>query len=403
MANTSQAPDLEGIHREMYEISEHIRIMNEINACLVQYLTTNNPPLTTALVPKDVVDLTTQKFKDLDAWINAINIDRNAPVTVDTLIRQTEPPFTERGCSDEVMCKAFSATLKGPARSWFKKLSPRSIDSFGDLIHQKDGENLKDYVKRLNQTILEVEDPIDNVVIMAMMEGLRPGPLFDYLSKSVPETLSTLQSKADKYITTKELVEAKYVRRRVNERRHRTPPHQLDMMLPPLNAHIAQMLMEIKNEDFVKWPGQIKPKPLRRNKNKYYEFYKKYVADCLKPDLPDRGYVDNKPNTGDIQTIHGGFGLRGCSNSSRKRHAREANMRVKDEVYNLSKEANMRVKDEVYNLSKPMSEALQPITFTNEDLRYLHLPHDALVISATIAKFNKMRIRRDKLHPSIPF
>ena len=67
-------------------------------------------------------------------------------------------------------------------------------------IHQKESESLKDYVKRFNQDVLEVEDPSDKVVIMAMMEGLRPGPLFDSLSNNVLETLSILQSKADKYI-----------------------------------------------------------------------------------------------------------------------------------------------------------------------------------------------------------
>ncbi|GFZ08216.1 hypothetical protein Acr_20g0000240 [Actinidia rufa] len=99
---------------------------------------------------------TSQKIRDLDARLDAINTGTNAPVTVDTLIRQTKPPFTGRvlrarisskfklptqldiyegktdpmdhldsykslmllqDCSDEVMCKAFSATLKGPARS----------------------------------------------------------------------------------------------------------------------------------------------------------------------------------------------------------------------------------------------------------------------------------------------
>ena len=38
-----------------------------------------------------------------------------------------------QGASDEVMCKAFSVTLKGSVRSWFRKLSPRTIDSFGNL------------------------------------------------------------------------------------------------------------------------------------------------------------------------------------------------------------------------------------------------------------------------------
>ena len=68
---------------------------------------------------------------------------------------------------------------------------------------------MKDCIKRFNQAFLEVEYPSDKIVIMAMMEGLRPGPLFDSLSKKVPATLLALQSKADKYITAEELDEAK--------------------------------------------------------------------------------------------------------------------------------------------------------------------------------------------------
>ena len=52
MENISQTPDLKGFHREMHEIAEQIRIMNENNARLVQYLITNNPPPLAVLVPK---------------------------------------------------------------------------------------------------------------------------------------------------------------------------------------------------------------------------------------------------------------------------------------------------------------------------------------------------------------
>ncbi|GFZ16012.1 hypothetical protein Acr_25g0004210 [Actinidia rufa] len=393
MANASQVPDLEGLHHEIHGMAEQMRVMNENNARLIQLLAAANPqPPAAPSVPnversrhsnRSGVVLTvrrgrspnrgdhteardkstSQKIRDLDARLDAINTGTNAPVTVDALVRQKDPPFTKRvlgarisskfklptqlgiyegktdpmdhldsykslmslqGCSDEVMCKAFSATLKGPARSWFRKLSPGTIDTFGELsrlfvanfmscrnrqknashlftIHQKETESLKDFVKRFNQAILEVEDPSDKVIIMAMMEGLRPGPLFDSLSKNVLETLSALPSKADKYIAAEELAEAKRRRRgkddhkrkeldtrrndyreetrykrpdrdpkRSNNRRPRTPPHRPEFILPPLNAPVAQVLSEIKHEEFVKWPGKIKTDPQKRNRNKYY-------------------------------------------------------------------------------------------------------------------------------------
>ena len=37
-----------------------------------------------------------KKIKDIDARIDTINTGVNAPVTMDALIRQTEPPFTKR-------------------------------------------------------------------------------------------------------------------------------------------------------------------------------------------------------------------------------------------------------------------------------------------------------------------
>ncbi|GFY95559.1 hypothetical protein Acr_10g0009440 [Actinidia rufa] len=119
-----------------------------------------------------------------------------------------------------------------------------------------------------------------------------------------------------------------------------------------------------------------------------------------------RRYGANRPTTRDIQVIHGGFGSGGYSSSSRKRHARNANGRADEEVYNLSSST---------------IDILPPITFNNDDLRGLHFPHDvALVVSAVIANFNvqrilvdngssadilfisafdKMKIGLDKLHP----
>ena len=53
MASAGETLDLEGIHHEMHRIYEQIKIMNELTACLVQHLATNNPPPITALVPEN--------------------------------------------------------------------------------------------------------------------------------------------------------------------------------------------------------------------------------------------------------------------------------------------------------------------------------------------------------------
>ena len=54
MENVGQASDLEGIQHEMHGIAEQIKMMNEINAHLVQHPITNNMPPVTACIPKNV-------------------------------------------------------------------------------------------------------------------------------------------------------------------------------------------------------------------------------------------------------------------------------------------------------------------------------------------------------------
>ncbi|XP_057489410.1 uncharacterized protein LOC130775272 [Actinidia eriantha] len=105
------------------------------------------------------------------------------------------------------------------------------------IVHLKEGESLKDYVKRFNKTVLEVDGASDKVVVMAMMEGLPLGPLFDSLSKNVPETQSTVQSKADKYIAVEELTEAKRIRRGRKDYKRKEP-----------NSRRADYRDEVKNK-----------------------------------------------------------------------------------------------------------------------------------------------------------
>ncbi|GFY90756.1 hypothetical protein Acr_07g0009530 [Actinidia rufa] len=397
MANTSQAPDLESLYREIHGMAEQMRIMNENNARLVQLLTAANPPPPAAPPIPDV--------------------------------ERSRPSNRLGGC--------FSKSHRLFIANFMSCRNRQKNASHLFTIHQKETESLKDFVKRLNQTVLEVEDPSDKVVIMAMMEELRPGPLFDSLSKNILKTLSALQSKADKYIIAEELAEAKRKQRgnddhkrkeldtrRIdykeetrnkrpdrdskcpNDRRPRTLPRRSEFILPPLKAPVAQVLSKIKHEEFVKWLEKIKIDSQKRNQHKYCEFHRdhahntedcfqlkeqiadlikrdylrKYVATRLPPKSPEKRYGDNRPPTGDIQTIHGGFGSCGCSTSSRKKHA---------------KSAHKPAEEEIYNLSSCVSDH-PPITFGNDNLRGLHLLHDdALVVSSVIANFNVQRILID--------
>ncbi|GFS37228.1 hypothetical protein Acr_00g0050780 [Actinidia rufa] len=254
--SSSETPEVEG--EKIKDLDARIDAINTGSSAL-KVRRSGRSPCWDNQMPRHRDESTTQKIKDLDARIDTINTGSSALITVDSLIK-TDPMdhldsykslMLLKGYSDEVMCKAFSATLKGSTRSWFRKLLPRTIDSFGDLnklfvanfmsfrvrqknvshiftIHQKETKSLKDYIKRFNQAVLEVEYPSDKIVIMAMMEGLHPGPLFDSLSKNVPSTLLALQSKADKYITAKELAEAKRRRRgKDDHKRNDSPRHMM--------------------------------------------------------------------------------------------------------------------------------------------------------------------------------
>ena len=54
MTDTNQAPYLEGLYREMHVIAEQIRMLNEINARILQHLATNNSPTATTHIIKEV-------------------------------------------------------------------------------------------------------------------------------------------------------------------------------------------------------------------------------------------------------------------------------------------------------------------------------------------------------------
>ena len=89
-----------------------------------------------------------------------------------------------QGVPDEIMCRAFSKTLKGPARVWFSRLTPSSINTFKELsaqftshfigghwykrstaclmsIKQRKDETLWAYITRFNKEALSIDEADD--------------------------------------------------------------------------------------------------------------------------------------------------------------------------------------------------------------------------------------------------
>ena len=92
--------------------------------------------------------------------------------------------------SDEIMCRAFPTTLKGPARVWFSKIPSNSVSSFEELsklfvnniiggqrhkrssssllsIEQRENESLRSFITRFNREALTVDEVDDKLLLAA--------------------------------------------------------------------------------------------------------------------------------------------------------------------------------------------------------------------------------------------
>ena len=192
--------------------------------------------------------------------------------TMDTLVQQTESPFTAEvlhfplpakfkmpqveafdGVRDPVdhlntyknqmelhwyqdliRCRAFSITLKGPALAWFNRLPPSSISSFRELsiafvshfigartyrkpsyhlltIKQGSQESLRFYVQRFNAESLKVDIHNEKFAITAFIAGLgiQSKDLMFSISKNPQASMAEVLAKAEKYINGEEALISK--------------------------------------------------------------------------------------------------------------------------------------------------------------------------------------------------
>ena len=129
--------------------------------------------------------------------------------------------------ANEIMCKAFSTTLKGLTRIWFSNLMSNSISTFKELsaqftshfigghrykkstaclmnIKQWEDETLRSYITRFNKKTFTIDKTDDKILVAEFMNGLRKGKFLFSLYKNDPKTMSNVLYRATKYMNAED-------------------------------------------------------------------------------------------------------------------------------------------------------------------------------------------------------
>ena len=173
-------------------------------------------------------------------------------------------------------------------------------------IRQGEKETLRSYVKHFTQETLKVDEADDKVQLTTFKAGLRSRDLVASLSKNPPKTMVEMLLKAQKYMNAEDALAAiKNVEKprdkgrrddkcrgqkrerpdRQNNDENRRKEERGPQMVKstPLVMPVDKILMQIKDEHYLKWPRPLHSSPNVRDKNKYCRFHKDHghnTEDC---------------------------------------------------------------------------------------------------------------------------
>ncbi|XP_050241235.1 uncharacterized protein LOC126690147 [Quercus robur] len=187
------------------------------------------------------------------------------------------------------------------------------------------------------------------------------------------------------------------------------PPTGKFTSFTPLTGPIDQVLMQIKDEGALTFPGKLKGDPNKRPRDKYCRFHRDHghdTANCYnlkqqiealirqgklqrfvnkeRTDLPQeqaprRENERPRPPIGDIRMIVGGTTVSGSSKKARKTYLRM--------VHSVQLTGSV---PKMPHIDNPV------IGFSEDDSRRLHHPYDdALVVSLQIGDYNMHRVLVD--------
>ena len=138
--------------------------------------------------------------------------------------------------------------------------------------------------------------------MVAFTNGLRKGKFLFSLYKNDPKTMFEVLYRATKYMNAEDALLAREdkpkkrerledahqdqgrkkprTRDRCDERRSK-PPGGRFTSFTPLNAPLDQILMQIKDEGALTFPGKLKSDPTKRLRNKYCRFHRDHDHDTV--------------------------------------------------------------------------------------------------------------------------
>ncbi|XP_075645814.1 uncharacterized protein LOC142616974 [Castanea sativa] len=137
-----------------------------------------------------------------------------------------------QGVPNEIMCRAFPSTLKGPAKVWFSKLAPNTLSTFKELsghfithfirgqrykrslasllnIKRRDDESLRPYVTRFNKEAPLIDEADDKVLVTTFTNGLQSREFLFSIYKNDPKTMADMLYKATKYMNAEDTMIAR--------------------------------------------------------------------------------------------------------------------------------------------------------------------------------------------------
>ena len=137
-----------------------------------------------------------------------------------------------QGVPDKIMCRVFPTTLKGPARVWFSKIPPNTVDSFEELsklfvnnfiegqrhkhslsnlltIEQGENESLWSFITCFNKEALTVDEMKDKLLLVAFHNRVNYDLFIHKLYEQELQTMAELVHSAQNFMNANDAIIAK--------------------------------------------------------------------------------------------------------------------------------------------------------------------------------------------------